>query len=88
MRFSPDFQTLLSVGGDSCVFVWNLPREMVVTMEARMGEKRSRQGSKKSITPAPMAESPTNPPSPVRAPDYRYIPANHTFKIKKKLVLN
>ncbi|CAL8106915.1 unnamed protein product [Orchesella dallaii] len=71
LRFSPDFQTLLSVGGDSCVFVWNLPREMVVTMEARMGEKRSRQGSKKSITPAPMSDSPTNPPSPVR-PDYRF----------------
>ncbi|XP_035709964.1 mitogen-activated protein kinase-binding protein 1 isoform X1 [Folsomia candida] len=72
--FTPDFQNLISVGGDSCIIVWSLSREMVVTMETRMSEKRSR---KKSITPVhntptPVTPTPTpNPPSPVRA-DYRF----------------
>lgn len=74
-QFTPDFQNLISVGGDSCIIVWSLSREMVVTMETRMSEKRSR---KKSITPVhntptPVTPTPTpNPPSPVRA-DYRLV---------------
>jgi len=31
LSFTPDLQNLLSVGGDSCIFVWSLSREMVVS---------------------------------------------------------
>ncbi|CAG7784804.1 unnamed protein product [Allacma fusca] len=80
LRFTPDCQNLMSVGGDSCIFVWALPREMVVTMEARMSEKKSRiatttkpisTSSSPALQQAPVSAPTTNPSSPVRA-DYRF----------------
>uniref|UniRef100_A0A1A7W723 Rho guanine nucleotide exchange factor (GEF) 11 n=1 Tax=Iconisemion striatum TaxID=60296 RepID=A0A1A7W723_9TELE len=37
MRFSPDCRRLISVSGDSCVFVWRLDSHMTNTMRRRRG---------------------------------------------------
>ncbi|KAM6932947.1 WD repeat-containing protein 62 [Xenentodon cancila] len=37
MRFSPDCRHLISVSGDSCVFVWKLDAHMTSTMRKRRG---------------------------------------------------
>ncbi|XP_041850150.1 WD repeat-containing protein 62 isoform X2 [Melanotaenia boesemani] len=37
MRFSPDCRHLISVSGDSCVFVWRLDSHMTTTMRKRRG---------------------------------------------------
>jgi len=36
LAFSNDCRHLISVSGDSCIFVWRLPGEMVATMQARL----------------------------------------------------
>lgn len=79
LSFTPDLQNLISVGGDSCIFVWALSREMVVTMKARLAEKRSRIAHspppQKPQAPVPNSPSPllsSNSSSPQRGPDYRF----------------
>ena len=34
LAFSTDCKHLISVSGDSCIFVWRLPTDMVHTMQA------------------------------------------------------
>lgn len=44
LRFSPDCRHLVSASGDGCVFVWKVPHDMVVTMQARLAQQAMRAG--------------------------------------------
>uniref|UniRef100_A0A6I8NY92 MABP1/WDR62 second WD40 domain-containing protein n=1 Tax=Ornithorhynchus anatinus TaxID=9258 RepID=A0A6I8NY92_ORNAN len=44
MKFSNDCRHLISVSGDSCVFVWRLSSEMTIGMRQRLAELRQRGG--------------------------------------------
>ncbi|XP_011861158.1 PREDICTED: uncharacterized protein LOC105558201 isoform X2 [Vollenhovia emeryi] len=46
LRFSPDCRHLVSASGDGCVFVWRVPHDMVVTMQARLAQQAMRAGKK------------------------------------------
>ena len=50
LAFSQDCRHLISVSGDSCVFVWRLPGEMVATMQARLAATPQRAPSRTYIT--------------------------------------
>nr|BAA85449.1 JNK-binding protein JNKBP1 [Mus musculus] len=43
MKFSNDCKHLISVSGDSCIFVWRLSSEMTISMRQRLRERRQRQ---------------------------------------------
>ncbi|KAM5240858.1 mitogen-activated protein kinase-binding protein 1 isoform 2-T2 [Hipposideros larvatus] len=54
MKFSNDCKHLISVSGDSCIFVWRLSSEMTISMRQRLAELRQRQrGSKQQGPPSP-----------------------------------
>ncbi|KAM9202515.1 mitogen-activated protein kinase-binding protein 1 isoform 2-T2 [Dugong dugon] len=57
MKFSNDCKHLISVSGDSCIFVWRLSSEMTISMRQRLAELRQRQRGAK----------PQGPSSPQRA---------------------
>ncbi|XP_064157680.1 WD repeat-containing protein 62 isoform X1 [Anguilla rostrata] len=44
MRFSQDCRYLITVSGDSCVFVWRLDSQMTNSMRKRLAETRQRAG--------------------------------------------
>lgn len=44
LRFTNDCQRLISASGDGCIFVWRVPRDMVITMRARLSQQAMRQG--------------------------------------------
>ncbi|XP_076138798.1 WD repeat-containing protein 62 isoform X2 [Alosa pseudoharengus] len=44
MRFSQDCRYLITVSGDSCVFLWRLDSQMINSMRKRLAEKRERAG--------------------------------------------
>ncbi|XP_015117371.1 mitogen-activated protein kinase-binding protein 1 isoform X2 [Diachasma alloeum] len=46
LRFSPDCRHLISASGDGCIFVWKVPHDMVVTMQARLAQQAIRAGKK------------------------------------------
>ncbi|KAL0123434.1 hypothetical protein PUN28_005746 [Cardiocondyla obscurior] len=46
LRFSPDCRHLVSASGDGCVFVWRVPHDMVVTMQARLAQQAMRTGKR------------------------------------------
>ncbi|XP_044579059.1 uncharacterized protein LOC123261509 isoform X3 [Cotesia glomerata] len=46
LRFSPDCHHLVSASGDGCIFVWSIPHDMVVTMQARLTQQAMRAGKK------------------------------------------
>ncbi|XP_024944621.1 uncharacterized protein LOC107271231 isoform X2 [Cephus cinctus] len=46
LRFSPDCRHLVSASGDGCVFVWRVPHDMVVTMQARLAQQAMRAGKR------------------------------------------
>ncbi|KMQ93819.1 mitogen-activated protein kinase-binding protein 1 [Lasius niger] len=48
LRFSPDCRHLVSASGDGCVFVWRVPHDMVVTMQARLAQQAMRAGKRPS----------------------------------------
>merc|ERR1719305_1540294 len=50
LAFSNDCRHLISVSGDSCVFVWRLPGEMVATMQARLAASPNKNASRTYIT--------------------------------------
>ncbi|XP_062328210.1 WD repeat-containing protein 62 isoform X2 [Osmerus eperlanus] len=52
MRFSQDCRHLITVSGDSCVFVWKLDSHMTVSMRKRLAEMKQRAGLKPSAQPA------------------------------------
>uniref|UniRef100_A0AAR2IH13 WD repeat domain 62 n=1 Tax=Pygocentrus nattereri TaxID=42514 RepID=A0AAR2IH13_PYGNA len=46
MKFSPDCRHLITVCGDSCVFVWRLCSQMTNSMRKRLAERRRRAGQR------------------------------------------
>lgn len=42
LRFTNDGKHLVSVSGDGCVFIWKLPHDMMVTMQARLTQQSAR----------------------------------------------
>ncbi|XP_072479318.1 mitogen-activated protein kinase-binding protein 1 isoform X4 [Notamacropus eugenii] len=53
MKFSNDCKHLISVSGDSCIFVWRLSSEMTISMRQRLAELRQRQrgGKQQGVSP-------------------------------------
>jgi len=49
LAFSTDCKHLISVSGDSCIFVWRLPTDMVHTMQARLAATPNRNSSRTYI---------------------------------------
>ncbi|XP_049638357.1 mitogen-activated protein kinase-binding protein 1 [Suncus etruscus] len=52
MKFSNDCRHLISVSGDSCIFVWRLSSEMTISMRQRLAELRQRQRGNKPPGPS------------------------------------
>ncbi|PNJ16110.1 MAPKBP1 isoform 3 [Pongo abelii] len=52
MKFSNDCKHLISVSGDSCIFVWRLSSEMTISMRQRLAELRQRQQGGKQQGPS------------------------------------
>jgi len=50
LAFSNDCRHLISVSGDSCIFVWRLPGEMVATMQARLAATPNKNSTRTYIT--------------------------------------
>ncbi|XP_033221790.1 mitogen-activated protein kinase-binding protein 1 isoform X2 [Belonocnema kinseyi] len=46
LRFSPDCRHLVSASGDGCIFIWKVPHDMVVTMQARLAQQAMRAGKR------------------------------------------
>ncbi|XP_046444516.1 mitogen-activated protein kinase-binding protein 1-like isoform X5 [Daphnia pulex] len=42
LRFTNDGKHLVSVSGDGCVFIWKLPHDMTVTVQARLTQQSAR----------------------------------------------
>ncbi|XP_060800076.1 WD repeat-containing protein 62 isoform X2 [Neoarius graeffei] len=49
MKFSPDCKHLITVCGDSCVFVWRLCSQMTNSMRKRLAERKRRAGLRNMI---------------------------------------
>ncbi|XP_030071349.1 mitogen-activated protein kinase-binding protein 1 isoform X2 [Microcaecilia unicolor] len=43
MKFSNDCKHLISVSGDSCIFIWRLSSEMTINMRQRLAEMKQRE---------------------------------------------
>nr|XP_023414461.1 mitogen-activated protein kinase-binding protein 1 isoform X2 [Loxodonta africana] len=78
MKFSNDCKHLISVSGDSCIFVWRLSSEMTISMRQRLAELRQRQrGGKQQGPSSPQRASEPNrhevpsmlPPGPALSSD-------------------
>ncbi|XP_076983659.1 mitogen-activated protein kinase-binding protein 1 isoform X2 [Tamandua tetradactyla] len=52
MKFSNDCKHLISVSGDSCIFVWRLSSEMTISMRQRLAELRQHQRGGKQRGPS------------------------------------
>ncbi|KAG3261662.1 mitogen-activated protein kinase binding protein 1, transcript variant X4 [Ictidomys tridecemlineatus] len=67
MKFSNDCKHLISVSGDSCIFVWRLSSEMTISMRQRLAELRQRQrgGKQQEPTSPQRASGPNRPQTPV-----------------------
>ncbi|XP_047395524.1 mitogen-activated protein kinase-binding protein 1 isoform X2 [Sciurus carolinensis] len=67
MKFSNDCKHLISVSGDSCIFVWRLSSEMTISMRQRLAELRQRQrgGKQQGPTSPQRASGPNRPQTPV-----------------------
>ncbi|XP_067624327.1 mitogen-activated protein kinase-binding protein 1 isoform X6 [Eurosta solidaginis] len=44
LKFTNDCRHLISASGDGCIFVWQVPHDMIVTMQARLSQQRMRSG--------------------------------------------
>ncbi|GAB0099744.1 mitogen-activated protein kinase-binding protein 1-like [Sergentomyia squamirostris] len=58
LKFTNDCRHLISASGDGCVFVWQVPHDMVVTMQARLSQQALRSGQQIPI-PRPIAQNVT-----------------------------
>lgn len=85
LKFTNDCKHLISASGDGCIFVWQVPHDMIVTMQARLSQQALRSGG---TIPRPIA-SPTGDeliiePPPfnhlhVRPPEQFVSPTGHNF---------
>ncbi|XP_033150892.1 mitogen-activated protein kinase-binding protein 1 isoform X2 [Drosophila busckii] len=65
LKFTNDCRHLISASGDGCIFIWQVPHDMIVTMQARMSQQRLRSGHpplQRPLAPIspPGVESPTS----------------------------
>lgn len=44
LKFTNDCKHLISASGDGCIFVWQVPHDMIVTMKARLSQQALRYG--------------------------------------------
>ncbi|XP_031618833.1 uncharacterized protein LOC116337970 isoform X3 [Contarinia nasturtii] len=56
LKFTNDCKHLISASGDGCIFIWQVPHDMIVTMQARLSQQAIRSGG---TIPRPIT-SPTN----------------------------
>ncbi|XP_067847321.1 mitogen-activated protein kinase-binding protein 1 isoform X2 [Heptranchias perlo] len=57
MKFSNDCKHLISVSGDSCIFIWRLSSELTINMRQRLAETRQKE-KKQMKTPPRMHSTP------------------------------
>ncbi|XP_030633812.1 WD repeat-containing protein 62 [Chanos chanos] len=74
MRFSQDCRHLITVSGDSCVFVWRLDSQMTNSMRKRLAERRQRSGLKKSHV-APSKQQAIRRETYITVPSSTLLPA-------------
>ncbi|XP_044127189.1 LOW QUALITY PROTEIN: mitogen-activated protein kinase-binding protein 1 [Bufo gargarizans] len=51
MKFTNDCKHLISMSGDSCIFIWRLSSEMTINMRQRLAEMRQREKAREKCTP-------------------------------------
>ncbi|XP_037033889.1 uncharacterized protein LOC119072719 isoform X2 [Bradysia coprophila] len=44
LKFTNDCRHLISASGDGCLFIWDVPHDMMVTMQARLSQQALRSG--------------------------------------------
>lgn len=49
LKFTNDCKHLISASGDGCIFIWQVPHDMIVTMQARLSQQAMRSGQPSSI---------------------------------------
>lgn len=49
LKFTNDCKHLISASGDGCIFVWQVPHDMIVTMQARLSQQAMRSGHSPAI---------------------------------------
>lgn len=49
LKFTNDCKHLISASGDGCIFIWQVPHDMIVTMQARLSQQAMRCGQQPSI---------------------------------------
>ncbi|XP_068151902.1 uncharacterized protein Wdr62 isoform X2 [Drosophila tropicalis] len=64
LKFTNDCRHLISASGDGCIFIWQVPHDMIVTMQARMSQQRLRSGH----APLQRPMSAISPPDGVETP--------------------
>ncbi|KAH8263217.1 hypothetical protein KR044_006206 [Drosophila immigrans] len=61
LKFTNDCRHLISASGDGCIFIWQVPHDMIVTMQARMSQQRLRSGH----APLQRPLAPISPPDAI-----------------------
>jgi WD40 repeat protein len=49
LKFTNDCKHLISASGDGCIFIWQVPHDMIVTMQARLSQQAMRSGQTPNI---------------------------------------
>ncbi|XP_055713007.1 uncharacterized protein LOC129807634 isoform X2 [Phlebotomus papatasi] len=56
LKFTNDCRHLISASGDGCIFIWEVPHDMVLTMQARLSQQALRSGQQIPI-PRPVSQN-------------------------------
>ncbi|XP_021703185.1 uncharacterized protein LOC5568929 isoform X3 [Aedes aegypti] len=78
LKFTNDCKHLISASGDGCVFVWQVPHDMIVTMQARLSQQALRSGHQPIPRPLsnPFTDAILDHPAP---PEQFGSPPNNLF---------
>lgn len=60
LKFTNDCKHLISASGDGCIFIWQVPHDMIVTMQARLSQQAMRSGQQPSSIPRQLTSNPFN----------------------------
>ncbi|KAK0089384.1 hypothetical protein PV325_007542, partial [Microctonus aethiopoides] len=80
LRFSSDCRHLVSASGDGCIFIWRVPHDMVVTMQARLAQQAMRAGKRPSQVPNGLTAQLDNETFGSPSPDFFDPNANPTVQ--------
>lgn len=72
LKFTNDCKHLISASGDGCVFVWEVPHDMAVTMQARLSQQAMRLGHAPTI-PRPLPFMDTDDRQQIGSPPNIYL---------------